>query len=576
MRDITELGNEENYDISVEESLNFEKVAIDIGTAASGLIMGYNVGSKAGKILGQEKGKLEVLKQTDLPTLEGDYYSQVKNISKNLVVLFSPISVLYTLNDKGKRVTLDVVEVSEMDDRMKTAFMDKDKTFFKNLFLNKMMLETQYAESFNARRLLQNFGKLNSQVTGQKKEASTLYDINMEVLAMQDIYKNASYKLQALMEKTAEGIEQNIRLELERPFDSYSDIGDYELFKVAKLTDDQYRQKNLLDKKYISKNLRIGFVGNRVVYTVDDNIIAQLKTMDMTPEGFIKFQAKDIPYFRKLFFKQASKVSMTKQASVVTKAKELFENSKVPIKAYYTLFNKKYGTSWIDFDTEQFIKIVELDFNLDKPIPPIVLDKMFVLQNICSTNDCLRNAFIFEKTCRTINDKPVNFSEYEYNLTAVELMKALQVIDELTPNNDIFDDFTEEVMTYLTKALVVADCRCIAPNRNIISSDLEEKFFQTLNKDLTYRWTTMNQAELNYQNVIQPFTASVINIIRKAGKYDSDAIDEAIAQVSNAFKISDERVINLARQNAVINLSLDIVLDKYAEETEECIKNLEL
>lgn len=576
MRDITELGNEENYDISVEESLNFEKVAIDIGTAASGLIMGYNVGSKAGKILGQEKGKLEVLKQTDLPTLEGDYYSQVKNISKNLVILFSPISVLYTLNDKGKRVTLDVVEVSEMDDRMKTAFMDKDKTFFKNLFLNKMMLETQYAESFNARRLLQNFGKLNSQVTGQKKEASTLYDINMEVLAMQDIYKNASYKLQALMEKTAEGIEQNIRLELERPFDSYSDIGDYELFKVAKLTDDQYRQKNLLDKKYISKNLRIGFVGNRVVYTVDDNIIAQLKTMDMTPEGFIKFQAKDIPYFRKLFFKQASKVSMTKQASVVTKAKELFENSKVPIKAYYTLFNKKYGTSWIDFDTEQFIKIVELDFNLDKPIPPIVLDKMFILQNICSTNDCLRNAFIFEKTCRTINDKPVNFSEYEYNLTAVELMKALQVIDELTPNNDIFDDFTEEVMTYLTKALVVADCRCIAPNRNIISSDLEEKFFQTLNKDLTYRWTTMNQAELNYQNVIQPFTASVINIVRKAGKYDSDAIDEAIAQVSNAFKISDERVINLARQNAVINLSLDIVLDKYAEETEECIKNLEL
>ena len=576
MRDITELGNEENYDISVEESLNFEKVAIDIGTAASGLIMGYNVGSKAGKILGQEKGKLEVLKQTDLPTLEGDYYSQVKNISKNLVVLFSPISVLYTLNDKGKRVTLDVVEVSEMDDRMKTAFMDKDKTFFKNLFLNKMMLETQYAESFNARRLLQNFGKLNSQVTGQKKEASTLYDINMEVLAMQDIYKNASYKLQALMEKTAEGIEQNIRLELERPFDSYSDIGDYELFKVAKLTDDQYRQKNLLDKKYISKNLRIGFVGNRVVYTVDDNIIAQLKTMDMTPEGFVKFQAKDIPYFRKLFFKQASKVSMTKQASVITKAKELFENSKVPIKAYYTLFNKKYGTSWIDFDTEQFIKIVELDFNLDKPIPPIVLDKMFVLQNICSTNDCLRNAFIFEKTCRTINDKPVNFSEYEYNLTAVELMKALQVIDELTPNNDIFDDFTEEVMTYLTKALVVADCRCIAPNRNIISSDLEEKFFQTLNKDLTYRWGTMNQAELSYQNVIQPFTASVINIIRKAGKYDSDAIDEAIAQVSNAFKISDERVINLARQNAVINLSLDIVLDKYAEETEECIKNLEL
>ena len=575
MRDITELSNDEKYDVSTEESLNFEKVAINLDTAAS-MLMGYSSGREIGQAVGVEKGKLEVLRQSDLPTLEGDYYSQTKNISKNLNVLFSPMSVIYTLNDKGKKITLDVVEVSEMDNTMKTAFADKDKEFFKNLFINKMILETQYAESFNARRLIENFGKLNSKVTGQTKKASTLYDINMEVLAMQDIYKNASYKLQALMEKTAQGIEYDVSLELERPFDSYSEIGKYEIFKIAKLTDDQYRQKNLLDKKYLSKNLRVGFVGNRVVYTVDDNIVAQLKTMDMTPEAFSKFGTKDSVYFRKLFFKEANKISMTKQASVVVNAKELFENSKVPIKAYYTLFNKKYGTEWIEFDTEQFIKIVELDFKLDKPIPPIVLDKMFTLQNICSTNDCLKNAFIFEKTCRTINDKPVDFSEYEYNLTAVELMKALQVIDELTPNNDIFDDFTEEVMTYLTKALVIADCRCIVPNRDIVSSDLEEQFFQTLNKDLTYRWSTMNSVEHSYQNIIQPFTASVINIIRKAGRYDADAVDEAIDEVRNSFNITDERVVNLSKQNIIMNLSLDIVLDKYAEETEQCIKNLEL
>lgn len=201
---------------------------------------------------------------------------------------------------------------------------------------------------------------------------------------------------------------------------------------------------------------------------------------------------------------------------------------------------------------------------------------MFTLQNICSTNDCLENAFIFEKTCRTVNDKPVDFSEYEYNLTAVELMKALQIIDELTPNNDIFDDFTEEVMTYLTKALVVADCRCIAPNRKIISSDLEEKFFQTLNGDLNYRWATMNPIEKQYQSVIQPFVASVVNIVRKAGKYTSDAIDLAMEQVSKSFNIQNERVLSLSRNNVVINLSLDIVLDKYDQESEESIKNLEL
>ena len=86
----------------------------------------------------------------------------------------------------------------------------------------------------------------------------------------------------------------------------------------------------------------------------------------------------------------------------------------------------------------------------------------------------------------------------------------------------------------------------------------------------------MNPVESQYQNIIQPFTASVVNIVRKAGKYTSDAIDLAIKQVSDSFNIKDERVLNLSRQNVVINLSLDMVLDKYDEESEASIKNLEL
>ena len=86
----------------------------------------------------------------------------------------------------------------------------------------------------------------------------------------------------------------------------------------------------------------------------------------------------------------------------------------------------------------------------------------------------------------------------------------------------------------------------------------------------------MNPIERQYQSVIQPFVASVVNIVRKAGKYTADAIDLAIEQVSKSFNIQDERVLTLSRNNVVLNLSLDIVLDKYDQESEESIKNLEL
>ena len=133
MRDIFDI-TDENYDVSSSEALNFQKVAFSINSAISTL-MGYATGRELGKTIGEEKAKTDMTRNMELPTIEGDYYSQVKNIAKNLKVLFSPMSVIYILNDKGREITLDVIETDEMDSIMREAFSNKDKNYFKNLFV---------------------------------------------------------------------------------------------------------------------------------------------------------------------------------------------------------------------------------------------------------------------------------------------------------------------------------------------------------------------------------------------------------------------------------------------------------
>ena len=291
MRDIFEMTNDSDYDVSLEKEASFEKVAFNLNTAAS-MLIGFKVGNKAGQAIGKEQGKLQSLKNSDLPTLEGDYYSQVENISKNLKILFSPISVIYTLEDKGKRVTLDVIETSEMDENMRNAFNNKNKDYFKNLFINKMQLETQYAEMFNAKKLLTNFKNVSSKITGQTKKASTLYETNMEVLALQDMYKNAGHKLQDLIEKTAQNIETPVTLQLERPISDYSELGDYEIFKIAKLTD--------LESTYGKKNLKNNdaykdLVAYQIAYDAKkDSLDTEMAFLKNTLESFKSARTNDV------------------------------------------------------------------------------------------------------------------------------------------------------------------------------------------------------------------------------------------------------------------------------------------
>lgn len=560
----------DDYDVTSLESLEFEKQAFNMNLASS-VLLGYGAGAEIGKNYTQYKRGNKALKSQEFPNVEGTYYSQIDNIAKNLRVLFSPVSVIYTLPNNSSSVTLDVIETSEMDERMKDAYRNKNKDFFKNLFLNNMMLQTTLAEQRNAKELLKTYNSLNKNINGVDKKANeTIYGDVVDAAIFQNKFANLGTSTQSVFEKIANKINKKINLYLSRPFD-YSEIGEFPLYKTAKELQDK-----LLDMKYIKKNVKVGFVGNRVVYTVDNHILAQMNTMNMSPESFKKFKQMDSNYFKDKFIKEGNKSEITKKAAEVTKIEDIFIKSDIPAAIYLVLLTNRFGNEWLDYDTEFLIKAVEVEFNLSVAIAPMVLDKIFMIQNVSKSLDCLHSAFLFEKACRIFNNKPISFADYEYGLTIGEIINGLQILDALTPDNDIFDDLSEEVMTYITKSLVLSGCRCIHPDRKIISSELEEKFFTTLNADITYRWFTLNPAELQYQKIIQPLCISVLDALRANGDKTAKSIESTLNKMVTKFKIKNEKVINLTRDNIVDNLALDIMLDSLEKEIQDIRVDLNL
>lgn len=549
-----------------EESI--AKVAFDVNMAASTLL-GYSVGNAAGKAIGKRTAENKILRQSlrnsKIPSLEGDYYSQVENIATKLKVMFTPLSVVYMLENKGKDVTIDVVETHEMDERMKDAYKDKDAEFFKNLMINKIYLDVQNSEQIFAKKLLDANKELKSATN--KTASEDVHDVYTDLKELYTIQrvveKNPEGMFSRYFEKIATEIEDiEVSVELERPIQNYSELGEvkYDFFKMAKATKDEVVQEKLLNKKYLNKKLKIGFVADRVTFMVDDIIIAQIHTMAMDEDAYRSFKAKDTKYFKNMFLKEADNSDLVKVASEVLSVNDIFYNSLVHPKIYYIVLNSRFGNEWVEYDPEALIKIIETEFELTEPIYDRALDKILCVQNICMNTDCLTNAFIFEKVARAINHKPISFKEWEYNLSPGELVNALQIIDELTPSNDIFDDLSEKVVAYISKAFVLGECRAIIPNENIISSDLEQKFFEILNSDINQRWSSLNIREITYQRYIQPLASAVVKGIRQSKKYDSEAIESLLTSLVNKSKITDERVINLSKQTAIANLAIDIML----------------
>lgn len=529
------------------------------------------------------------------PSVEGNYYKQVKSVQDNLHVVFTPMSVVYVVKNGNADFTLDTIETSEMNKDMKMAWQAKDEGYFKGLMMSKMYSEMQLAEQGFARKFLSSQRNLMSNLG---KEASESYEDNDEsdidvIASCHDsslIYKNKNEEIVKVASDLIlnsidkDGDSVTISTKLERPLTKYAGV-----FSNVKdclgLHSDTANintvKKHLADSDYVMRNVKVGFMPDRVIFTIDNQLVSTLPITNMNTDGYDHFQNNNSKYFKQVFVDQIKKNEFKKSAyesesfegdlyktASDDDIRNIFYLSEIHPVVYYIVLNNKYGLQWMEFDIDALLIMIQKDFQLTEEIGDIAMDKILAIHTLNNSERCYKLAFVFEKIVLSLTDKPVNFLEKEDSkLSMDDIVYAIDVMDRVTPLDDIYDNFSSEVLTYICNILANNEIYCYNPS-NIISSPTEPAFTELVNDSLIgiiknkMSSSAVNQNEVAAVNdridYIFSMSLAMLNSIKRIS-LDSLNKKTVIDGLMNKLNIREDcqRIIN---DQILINLSVDDIL----------------
>ena len=244
-------------------------------------------------------------------------------------------------------------------------------------------------------------------------------------------------------------------------------LGDH--FKFNGMFDGEAEDKALdkLDNaRYLSKQSVVRYLPDRVLFVVDGLVVAQMSTMDMNEEGFKAFKNNDDKFFYNFFseslgVKKPSFMDLVKEASDIESIQGLFANPVVHAELYFYLLNERIE-DWTDLDPEILIESIERNFHLEEPIHPIAVMKIWTLWLVNQEGHVgLKNIQAFEKVVRAINSKTVDFEANERNISLGELLFAMDVLENVTPEEDTYKTMSEGIGEYMVEILAQQNYRLI-------------------------------------------------------------------------------------------------------------------
>lgn len=571
-----------------------KRITVTPGAVVSALI--------SASILSESAKKKNVTAPTKQkqPDVNGNYYNQIQSIVNNLTVIFTPISVIYSVKNKGKDFTLDTLELSEMTPSMKIEWKNKNEKYFKNILINKIYSEMQIAETGFAREFLKKNAEVEEILTGKEVLGS-------EYLQDIDILENA--KSAALFyldedptkEKIASTISDSIKyhfdidLTLERPLDKYAGIVSSTL-KCFGIGNDNNQSIEKIKKKienpsYVIKNIQIGFMPDRVIFSLDNQLISTLLIVDMNEDGYSHFIKRDSSYFKNLFTEQVKKnmleAKIEKKASVeneIIDADTVFNSSSTHPVTLYLMLIKKIGIDALNYDQMVIEDIIKKAFNINS-VSEVVMDKIQVILTANQSMSIYTNAYAFEKAVLGLSSKPINFLESQKSdVRFQDIVFAIDVLDRITPFDDIYDNFSKEVINYIADVLSENKIYVYLPT-NIIGSPLEPAFNELVNESLTRYFIgkmTLATSDTNMDEQIKldcEYIADnaliMLKAIRKIITEENPNISGIIDGLLEKKEIK-ERFRLMIKQQIVYNLSCDTILRLYENTLQKQVEALNL
>ena len=608
------LGNEPLYPIP-DPITPARKPQIEYPNRGSGFKIGVTPGAVVGALVGGAIAKSQVKKEEqkrilnqrrplneDTPAIEGNYYKQVQNVANNLNVIFTPVSAIYVVKNGKKDFTLDTIETNEMNDDMRLAWKNKDDNYFKSVMMSKMFTEMQIAEQGFAKEFARKQLGIKDMITKDASDTSFIDDMNeIEIIAyvkkVAPFFQGSEIKEKLAsaviddMENEAE--EYSIDLSLERPFTKYAGVisGISSSLGLGTREEDLNAiKKKLENPSYTMKNIKVGFFPDRVIFSLGNKLVSTLPLTAMNEEGYSHFENQNAKYFKN-FFAEHVKENLNKKAEIsISSAIEKVASDDLPSDndpasclktsdahpvAIYLILCQRFGMEWLQYDIAVMEDIVKSEFDLDE-IPETNSAKISAILMANQSDNVYINAYAFEKTVLSLCSKPVDFLQSQVeDINIQDIVFAIDVLDRVTPFDDIYDNFSKETLNYMATVLANKEIYVYNPT-NIIGSDLEPAFNETLNELLVR--TIKNKMTLNSISremdedifakceYIADNSLGLLKSIRRLMNEKAEAtqinkgdlVDSIIAK-----KGIREDLSTIIRRQVILNLALDDVLVTY-------------
>lgn len=559
-----------------EKNASIEKEALNITPTP-----GAFVGALTGALIAKKKMETELMRQQienkSLNPLTGNFYTQVQNLYNNLKVVFTPLGVLYIIKHGPKEITIDNINTDEMNTEMYEAWQNKNYEYFRNLLLNKIHSEIQLAEQLFAKQFIEKHMQLKNKLSKQASEVINAEDLTFiemlnEIKNIKTLYSkhnDVTEKLAEIMYHQFENLEIKIPLQLDRPLDKYAGLGSKLNFLGLNLGADEIDslQREFLNPDFLTKHVQIGYLPDRVLFIVQDKVITSLPVINMNQEGFENFEKQNSKFFRELFAQEIKKgiarmksklpQTNTINNSAITKTAktqekfditDIFLSAKYHPVIYSIVLQDMYGHDWYNFDNMALVKIIEQDFNLQEPIHDAALNKILSIKIANISPRAFASPLAFEKIIRSFNNLPIDFLTEEIDdLGLNELAFGVEVLNRITPYDDIYDNFSDEVFEKMVKILLNAHHRLFAPSALTITP-LLNSFITLLNLSLLNAYNLRDIKDVNSQ--------TEINKIRKNNEYIFNSAYEALNTLRELL-ISHPEI-----QKHDINLLIDKILDE--------------